>query len=596
MQSVLVPLSGLKSALIYDLQGLDGAMKHAFSAVQVAERLYVAADYLRQQSSDEQQIELMIWDAFRTRQTQQAIYDRYVGELMKSVGCSYEEGYIMASAFVSLPTSVYPHGTGGAVDVTLLINGQEVFMGTGFDDFIAESASDWYRENPPQTTSDQSAAQNRELLRHVMEASGFVGLPNEWWHFEWGTARWAEITQQPIILDSILSPPKIQGPASVHPYPPRRQPIWQMGTAQVFTSPDVRSAALFHTEPGHYYARTSHPTVEALEDYIKEMLLPCRHVALTSSGLSACITAFKSFVPRGGCIVYDAFIYYEVEREILALAADFEWQVIKEDFTDIKKLSRTVENSDKVHVFFCDHPRNWWLDALEIQAISHIAKQYDSLLVVDTSVQPLQELISQGVDAVVFSLSKYPSLSLTLGGAILCDTSHLYNALNVTLTREGNIISPDAAATIWTQIVSLRDRMSAISHKATQVAAFLNSHPCVYHVRFPDAKRCGGFTGGQVTFHVQNYVAGMVAERVVGYNSLAKRSSLHLACTFGASMTTFEHFASNVRLRTGVPRELTNEICLPDDIIRIGIGCESVTEIISDLSFVLNIAQKHINQ
>lgn len=66
-----------------------------------------------------------------------------------------------------------------------------------------------------------------------------------------------------------------------------------------------------------------------------------------------------------------------------------------------------------------------------------------------------------------------------------------------------------------------------------------------------------------------------------------------MACTFGSSITTFEHFASNVWHRVGVKRELTNEASLPDDIVRLGIECESTVDIASELSFVLNSALKY---
>lgn len=78
-------------------------------------------------------------------------------------------------------------------------------------------------------------------------------------------------------------------------------------------------------------------------------------------------------------------------------------------------------------------------------------------------------------------------------------------------------------------------------------------------------------------------------EKVIGYNSLSLKSTLSLACTFGASFTTFEHFASNERHRTGIRREDTAEILIPDDMVRIGVGYEKVENIIHDLNFILNI-------
>ena len=569
-------------------------MSHPFLAAQVADRLRLAATVLKEQSGGKN-VELLVWDAYRTPQTQQAIFNNYAAQISEIHCCSAEESRLRASQFVSLPTSIFPHGTGGAVDVTLLIDGKEADMGTGFDAFVPESASDHYRDNPPQNTRDRCAARNRELLRSAMEKAGFVGLANEWWHYEWGTARWALETQQTIVLDEILSAPNIADPTTAELVVPVRQPIWYAGAAQVFTNSANRADALSHRKEGHYYARSSHPTTKELGRYIKTKVSPAQFAILTNSGLSACVTTLKSFVPRNGCIVYDCCIYYEVERELLELSLERGWKTCKADFTDLGSLTRILEECGKVDVMFCDNPRNWWLDALDVAQLSRLAVARESLLIVDTSVQPLQDVLSLGADVVVYSLSKYPSLGLTLGGAMLCDSPNLNQQLMDTVTRDGNVLSPDAAITIWTQIMSLSDRLHMVSDKAVQIRSFLQSHPSVRRVRLPDAHFCGGLSGGQLSFSVQNYELGAAAESIVGFNSLSESPALHLACTFGASMTTFEHFASNVRCRTGIPRESTNEVCLPDDIIRLGIGCEKVTDIIDDLSFALNMAYNNGN-
>lgn len=296
-------------------------MNHPFLAAQTAEKLMLAASYLKRDSGAAN-IEILVWDAYRTPQTQLAIFDNYATQIVETTRCSFEESQVRASQFVSLPTSTFPHGTGGAVDVTLLINGNEADMGTGFDAFIPESAADWYRENPPQNTRESLVARNREFLRSAMEKAGFVGLANEWWHFEYGTERWSLETQQPILLDKILSAPEIADATTMELLVPTRQPILAMGAAQVFTNPSNRADALSHVSLAHYYARTSHPTVEGLGKYIKSKVSPARFATLTSSGLSACVAALKSFVPRNGCIVYDACVYYEVERELLELSRE----------------------------------------------------------------------------------------------------------------------------------------------------------------------------------------------------------------------------------------------------------------------------------
>ena len=97
---------------------------------------------------------------------------------------------------MSSPDSVFPHGTGAVVDVSLFERGAPIPMGTDFDEFTDKSAPNWYRANPPVLPQDIAAHLNRKILRRAMESGGFIGFATEWWHFEWGTQYWASVTHE----------------------------------------------------------------------------------------------------------------------------------------------------------------------------------------------------------------------------------------------------------------------------------------------------------------------------------------------------------------------------------------------------------------
>jgi D-alanyl-D-alanine dipeptidase len=67
---------------------------------------------------------------------------------------------------------------GIAADLTIinLKNGEELNMGTGFDNFT-DSAHQTYIHLPTEVL------QNRLLLRTIMEKNGFKALETEWWHY-----------------------------------------------------------------------------------------------------------------------------------------------------------------------------------------------------------------------------------------------------------------------------------------------------------------------------------------------------------------------------------------------------------------------------
>jgi D-alanyl-D-alanine dipeptidase len=80
--------------------------------------------------------------------------------------------------YVANPAKGSGHNRGIAVDLTIisLKNGEELNMGTGFDNFT-DSAHQDFMELP------SDIMQNRELLRSTMVKHGFKILPTEWWHY-----------------------------------------------------------------------------------------------------------------------------------------------------------------------------------------------------------------------------------------------------------------------------------------------------------------------------------------------------------------------------------------------------------------------------
>lgn len=81
--------------------------------------------------------------------------------------------------YVANPKRGSKHNRGCAVDLSLhdLGTGQLVEMPSEFDDFSEKAHRDFMAASP-------AAIANRARLQRYLEAEGFVGLSNEWWHFD----------------------------------------------------------------------------------------------------------------------------------------------------------------------------------------------------------------------------------------------------------------------------------------------------------------------------------------------------------------------------------------------------------------------------
>ena len=112
------------------------------------------------------QLRLKIFDAFRPSEAQWVLWN-----------------HTPDPNFLADPRRGSPHSRGVAIDLTLVAgNGEELDMGTGFDEFSP-------RSHHASTAIPPEAQRNRFLLLGLMSAAGWDFYRNEWWHYQLFDAR-----------------------------------------------------------------------------------------------------------------------------------------------------------------------------------------------------------------------------------------------------------------------------------------------------------------------------------------------------------------------------------------------------------------------
>lgn len=120
---------------------------------------------LKLQAAQEQCKELgyyiKIWDAYRPFYAQEKLWEVYPD-----------------ATYVANPAKgMSGHNLGGTIDITLVyLDGTEVPMPTGFDDFSTLADRDYSEIEEP-------AKSNAQLLQDIMYENGFIGYQGEWWDF-----------------------------------------------------------------------------------------------------------------------------------------------------------------------------------------------------------------------------------------------------------------------------------------------------------------------------------------------------------------------------------------------------------------------------
>lgn len=184
----------------YHAWGLPGARPRSLIREGVAERLERVARGLPDGMT------LVIWDGWRSFETQRALHDDWKAQLAEQHPDWGGDRLALETArYVSVPSvdprCPAPHVTGGAVDLTLADgDGVPLDLGTNFDAFVPEAGALALEGVPG------PARELRRLLFWSMIREGFTAYVEEWWHFDCGDQFWGSITGAPARYGPVTPP------------------------------------------------------------------------------------------------------------------------------------------------------------------------------------------------------------------------------------------------------------------------------------------------------------------------------------------------------------------------------------------------------
>ena len=399
----------------------------------------------------------------------------------------------------------------------------------------------------------------------------------------------------------------------------RVTPIYQT-TSFVFEDAD-HAAGLFGLQAaGNIYTRLGNPTQSVLEERIATLEGGTAALA-TASGHAAQFLAFHALLQPGDEFIAARQLYGGSINQFSQAFKSFGWNVRWADARDPESFRRQL--SAKTKAFFCESICNPGGIVTDIEAVSAVAKEAGVPLIVDNTLATpyLIRPIEWGADIVVHSMTKFlGGHGNSMGGIIvdggsfdwsrsrkyplLSEPCPSYNGMklhdtfgDVTFATAcrvlgmrdfGPSISPFNAFMILTGIETLPLRMQRHCENARAVAQFLSRHPKVAWVSYANLPNdecyglaqtyCPKGAGAVFTFGLKGgYDAGV---SLVNNVKLAS----HLA-NVGDTRTLVIHPASTTH------RQLSDEQKVAagagPDVVRISVGIEDVSDVISDIEQAL---------
>jgi len=338
---------------------------------------------------------------------------------------------------------------------------------------------------------------------------------------------------------------------------------------------------------GYEYSRTGTPTRHAYEACVAS-LEGAKYGFAFASGLSAEDALFRQLTP-GSQILLGNDAYGGTFRLIdsvhgkksgLANAAV--------DLTQPEQIKEAWTAESRM--VWLETPTNPMLSVFDIRAISDVVHELGGVVVVDnTFATPyLQQPLDLGADVVVHSATKYiGGHSDVVGGFVATNNESLAEDLVYIQNAVGAIPSPFDCYLALRGVKTLPVRMDRHCENAQQIVAVLNDHDAVSQVLYPGMKE---HPGHEIAAKQMKNFGGMVSFRLKGGQSAAERVVTNtevftLAESLGAVESLIEH--------PGVMTHLSvagSALEVPDDLVRISVGIESVSDLVSDLVQALDHA------
>jgi len=373
-------------------------------------------------------------------------------------------------------------------------------------------------------------------------------------------------------------------------YRPVATPIWPT-VGYLYESMDDLDSVFAHTKPGQIYLRYSNPTVEAFESAVAN-LEQAEAAQAYGSGMAAIHAALLAAGVKAGTSVVAALDVYGATFTLLNnLFTSLGVNVRMVDVSDHAEVGAAIRDTKAV-ALFVESISNPLLKVADIPALANCAHRLGASLLVDsTFASPyLVNPLTLGADFVIHSATKYLSGHGDALAGIIVTSQENKNKLFEMNKLVGAVLGPFEAWLALRGLKTLPLRMRQQCESALQVATWLQSQSRVKKVNYPGLANHPQHALAERLFEGKGY-GGVLSFEIDGAGK-AQIYRFMEALTICLPATTLGDIYSLVlHPATSSHRTLTAEerarVGIPDRLVRLSIGIESVEDILADLESAL---------
>ena len=353
------------------------------------------------------------------------------------------------------------------------------------------------------------------------------------------------------------------------------------------TSTYVQSEVGVHR--GYEYSRSGNPTRTALETCLAALEGGRTGLAF-ASGLAAEDCVLRTVLRPGSHVVVPDDAYGGTYRLFAKVLARWGVEHTPVPLGDLDAVRAAVR--PETALVWCETPSNPLLGVADIAGLASIAHDGGARLVVDnTFASPyLQQPLAHGADVVVHSTTKYlGGHSDVVGGALVVADAGFGEELAFSQNAMGAVPGPFDSWLVLRGAKTLAVRMDRHCANAQRVVELLQRSPAVASVLYPGLP---GHPGHEVAAKQMRDFGGMVSFRLAGGEAAA------LAMCKATRVFTLGESLGGVESLIEHPGRMTHasvagsQLEVPDDLVRLSVGIESVEDLLADLEQALHVSPR----
>lgn len=373
-------------------------------------------------------------------------------------------------------------------------------------------------------------------------------------------------------------------------FTPVTTPIYT-ATSYSYDSMDTLERVFARELEGPSYTRYGNPTLDALEELVRE-LESGAFCAACSSGMAALhLALLAGLLDRPRRVLCADAIYGSTAALLVSILAPMGVETTFADICDLAALQAAVDET-KPGVILMETISNPLLRVGEMDKIAAIARAAGAVLVVDSTFATplLLRPLELGAGIVVHSATKYlAGHGDVLGGVVVSSEEHA-DALRSLARTLGPTMSPFESYLTMRGMKTLALRVERQCANACKTASWLSGQPGVDRVYFtgdpahPDAAAIARLfpknqTGAMVSFELKGAGREEVFRFMDSLKMIVRGTSLGDVQTLTAypAMSSHRELTAKHRHRLGIR----------DNLIRLSIGIEAAEDITADLEQAL---------